>query len=101
MNRKSLLLLAATMTIVSGNVFYFAYWNDIMTYGVYFLLFVLTATITIASLFKVRKKNIVWWLILIPNIYLILAQIAFITLFLLLGGPEVLFERMRGDLLRK
>lgn len=100
MSNSSLLALATTMTVASGNLFYFAYWNDVMTYGVYLLLFLLTSIATMTALFKVRKKNIVWWLILIPNIYLILAQTAFVILFFLLGGPEIVFERMRGNLLR-
>lgn len=101
MNRNSLLLLAAITTIISANVFYFAYWNDIMTYGVYLILFLFTSTTTITSLVKIRKKNLVWWIILIPNIYLIFAQIAFVALFFFLAGPEIIFERMRGDLLRR
>ncbi|WP_293888632.1 MULTISPECIES: hypothetical protein [unclassified Sphingobacterium] len=100
MNSKILLLLSATMTIANGTLFYFAYWNDLMTYGVYLLLFLLISTLTLTSLFKIQKKNFVWWLILLPNSYIILAQIAFVILFFLLGGPEIVFERMRGNLLR-
>jgi len=88
------------LTLANAFVFYIAYWENYLIWIIYLLYYLATSIIIVLSLIKIANKNFLWWLALVVNIYLVLAQLVLNVFIALLAGPEYLFEVMRGNLLK-